>query len=149
MLGPPVGITFSMTPPHARPTLLSHCDSADGVVAFRVSCCNEQRTDVVGTSFLEQRALSHTLIRKSRDDIRFDSNNSYIATIVAVSVKLLETYPPGLHTTHNVESVLLRCDAASLDMPYPTFRINTLPSSSRTFKGLEVRDSRPFSTIVD
>jgi hypothetical protein len=69
VLGPPAGITFSMRPLHARSTLLSHCDFADGVVAFRVSCCNEQRTDLVGTSFLEQRALSRTLIRKSRDDI--------------------------------------------------------------------------------
>jgi hypothetical protein len=68
---------------------------------------------------------------------------------VAVSVKLLETYPPGLHTTQHVVSVLLRFDAAALDMMYPTFRMNELRSSSWTFKGLEVRDSRSFSTMED
>ena len=66
---------------------------------------------------------------------------------MAVSVKLLETYPPGLHTTHNVVSVLLRCDAAALDMMYTPFRMNALPSSSWTIKVLEVPDSRPFSTF--
>jgi hypothetical protein len=55
VLGPPAGITFSMKLP--SDLLCQVIVTEYDVVAFRVSCCNEQRTDLVGITFLEQTAL--------------------------------------------------------------------------------------------